>query len=376
MEIEYLEIRDGFRHVIGILDTATSIIWHEVYYGVGDFEIYAQATPENILLLSIGNYVTRLDNDSVGIIERMNVAFDAQNGRMLTVTGRFAKSILDRRLIYQLSGKQNKATVLSGLVEAAARKLVQNNAINCTFDTKRNFPILELGALAGLTEKIVDEDGNTTEKQVSYQNLLEYTDELLQEYELAAKLVLDPSSLKLQYICYKGVDRSTDNTAGNEPVIFSQDFDNLLESAYDFNTANSKNTVLIGGEGEGLERFYSLLTNNNIQGLVRREMWLDASSLSKKYKDDQDVEHTYTDAQYKAMLNAAGKQTLAEYIVEESFEGNVDVSNGQFLINQDFKLGDIVTIQDNTLNKYINARIVETTEVQDENGYSIEIVYN
>lgn len=375
MAIEYLEIRDNARHVIGILDTAASIIWHEVYYGVGDFEIYAQATQENLILLSVGNFVTRLGNDSVGIIEKTHIEYNKESGRMVSATGRFAKSILDRRLIYNLSGKQNKATVLSGLVEVAARKLVQDNAISCAFDSKRNIPILALGTLAGLTEKIVDEDGNTTEKQVSYQNLLDYTDELLQEYELAAKVVLNDSNYKLLYVVYKGVDRSTDNQEGNEPVIFSQEFDNLLESVYEYDSSTWKNTVLIGGEGEGLERFYSLLTSNNIQGLVRRETWLDASSLSKKYKDEQDVEHTYTDAQYKKMLNAQGKQSLAELKEIISFQGAVDVTNSQFVINQDYKLGDIVTIQDNEINKYINARIVETTEVQDENGYAIEIVY-
>lgn len=375
MTIEYLEIRDNTRHVIGILDTAESIIWHEVYYGVGDFEIYIQATQQNLILLSVGNFVTRLGNDSVGIIEKTHIEYNKEKGRMVIASGRFAKSILDRRLIYNLSGTQNKATVLSGLVEVAARKLVQNNAISCAFDSKRNIPILALGSLAGLTETIVDEEGHSTEKQVSYENLLEYTDELLQEYELGAKVVLNDSNYNLLYEVYKGVDRSTGNNAGNEPVIFSQDFDNLLESVYEYDSSTWKNTALIGGEGEGLERFYSLLTNNNLQGLVRRELWLDASSLSKKYKDDQDVERTYTDAQYKAMLNAEGKQTLADYKEIISFEGALDVTNGQFVINEDFRLGDIVTIQDNGINQYINARIVETTEHQDESGYAIEIVY-
>ena len=38
--IEYLEIRDKSRGFIGVIDTATSIIWSEEYYGAGTFEIY------------------------------------------------------------------------------------------------------------------------------------------------------------------------------------------------------------------------------------------------------------------------------------------------------------------------------------------------
>ena len=37
--IEYVEIRGSETEIVGILDVATAIIWHSVYFGVGDFEI-------------------------------------------------------------------------------------------------------------------------------------------------------------------------------------------------------------------------------------------------------------------------------------------------------------------------------------------------
>ena len=43
MAIEYVEIRNTNAEVIGIIDAAQSIIWHSVYFGVGDFEIYTKA---------------------------------------------------------------------------------------------------------------------------------------------------------------------------------------------------------------------------------------------------------------------------------------------------------------------------------------------
>ena len=42
--IDYVEIRNAETELMGIIDTAKSIIWRSVYYGVGDFEVYAQAT--------------------------------------------------------------------------------------------------------------------------------------------------------------------------------------------------------------------------------------------------------------------------------------------------------------------------------------------
>lgn len=371
MAIEYVEIRDANRSIIGIIDTMQSLIWHTTYRSVGDFEIYAQATPRHVELLVEGNYVTRIDNDEVGIIENISFTFTPQNGRMIIASGRFAKSILDRRHIYKLSGNTNNPTILNGNVEKAVRLLIQNNAISCSFDSKRNIAALELGELANLPEIIVDENGNAAQKQVSFENLLEYTDSVLDEYDLSSKIILSDAK-KLQYVIFKGTDRSANNTEDNAPIIFSEEFDNLLESNYALLTETEKNVALVGGEGEGLDRFYSLVAGTETD-LNRRETFIDASSISKKYKDEKDVEKTYTDAEYVKLLNSQGKQSLAEMQKVETFRGSINITNGQFVFNRDFFLGDIVTIQDNSIGKYINSRIMEATEAQDENGYSVTI---
>lgn len=374
MAIDYVEVRDSTREVIGIVDTFGSIIWHTVWFGVGDFEIYAVASEQNLELLQKNNYVTRSDDEEVGIIEKVVINEDASTGRMITATGRFAKSILNRRLIYNLSGTSNKATVLHGLVEVAARTLVANNAINCSFDVKRNIPILELGTLKNFTEKIVDEKGSSAYKQVSYDNLLDYTDSLLQEYNLSAKIILDDDTKKLQYVVEKGTDRSESNSNGIDPVIFSKDYDNITDSEYSYSTENKKNVALIGGEGEGLARFYALL-DPVVSGLERKEIFVDASSISKSYQDEQEQEQTYTDAEYTAMLKTQGKQTLKPLTDVESFEGTITVTSGNYILNRDFYLGDIVTVQENSIDKFIDVRITEVTEVQDENGYTVDAVY-
>lgn len=371
MSIEYVEIRDESTTLIGIIDTAKSIIWRSVYFGVGDFEIYVQATPEIVALLQAGNYVTRPDDLEVGIIEDIYIADDPLDGTMVTASGRFAKSMLDRRLIYNLSGTVNTPTILSGNVETEVRRVIAENAIACPFDSRRNMPILALGALANLPQIIVDEKGAAAQKQVSYQNLLTYTDELLQEYGMGSTVILDEDAGKLLYVIYSGADRSVDNEAGNDPIIFSKDFDNLTSSSYQFNAASEKNVALIGGEGEGVERFYSLVSGEQT-GLQRREMWVDASSLNRKYKDESGKDQTYSDGEYIAMLNAQGTQLLAAHKPLETFDGAIDIQNSVWQYNRDFALGDIVTTQNDDIGKYVNVRLREVLEVQDENGYSIE----
>lgn len=370
--IEYVEIRGENTNVIGIIDTAKTVIWRTVYFGVGDFEIHAAATPEIISLLQAGRFVTRPDNDDVGVIEKIQITESIEEGETIVASGRFAKSLLDRRIIYNLSGHTNKATILRGNVESEIRAVVKNNAIACPFDSKRNIALLALGESANIPLMIVDINGNTAEKQVSYENLLTYTDGVLEEYEIAAKCVLKNG--KFLYTVFSGTDRSVNNTGGNKPIIFSKEFDNLLSSEYIYDESPEKNVALIGGAGEGLQRFYSLLAKAE-SGLQRREIFIDASSISKEYKDDNDEEQSYTDTQYNSMLIAKGKQDVATLVRTETFDGAIDVSNGNYIFGRDFFLGDIVTVQNNKIGKYINVRIREALECQDENGYSVEIVY-
>ena len=370
--IEYVEVRGSDTNIIGIIDTADSVIWHALYFGVGVFEIHAAATPEIIGLLKAGHYVTRPDNDAVGIIEKINIPENIDDGATITASGRFAKSLLERRLIYQLTGSSNKATTLRGNVENAVRKVVNNNAIDCEFDSRRNIAVLALGDSANIPLTIVSVNGLPAEKQVSYKNLLTYTDGVLEEYGMSAKCILKGG--KLRYTVYAGADRSRGNSSGNIPVVFSKEYDNLTSSEYTYDESTEINVALIGGEGEGAGRFYSLI-GEEVSGLQRREMYIDASSISKTYKDSNDVEQTYTDAEYKTMLDAEGRQEITPLVKTETFDGVLDVTNGNYIFGRDFFLGDIVTVENNYIGKYINVRICEVLECQDENGYTVEIKY-
>lgn len=385
--IEYIEIRDkDTRQVIGIVDTAKSVIWQSKYYGVGTFEIYVAASPENLTLLKEDNYVTRIDRDDCGIIEKIEIDNNPQDGRMIAASGRFCKSILDRRIVYEatLMGTGYNyywacnPSVLSGNVENAVRGLIEKNAVNAT-EMNRNIPEIHWTAadITGLPETIVIDAAADTEesaeKQVTYKDLQAYTDSVLEEYGLGAKMWLDRNLLKFRYKVFKGVDRSRDNTAGNQPLIFSQDFDNLNSSNYALDKSAYKTTALIGGEGEGTERKCAF-SFAWIAGLDRRETFVDASSLSSTYKEGEE-EKSYTVEVYRKMLEAQGRQSIAALQKVETFNGELDLTNSELTFGEDYAVGDIITIEDKEIGKYINARILSATEVQDDDGYKIDIEY-
>ena len=373
--IEYLEIRNSNREIIGILDDFQSVIWETSYYSTGAFEVYLQAAPQYINMLQTGNYVTRPDDENIGIIENINVEYSEEFGKMIAASGRFAKSILDRRIIYNASGNTTgklsiSPVISSGLVETAVRKLVTDHIISSP-QTARNISFITLGELQGITKKIVDESGNNAQLQTSFGNLLEYTDEMLHSYELGAKMVFDRETLQLKYTVYEGKDRSRNNTQNNLPIIMAQEYDNFFSSKYEKNTTQIKNTALIGGEGEGADRFCTMIGINAI-GLNRREVWIDASAQSKTYELNGEQKQ-YTDDEYLALLKSAGTQTIADYQIAETYEGELNINTLTY--KTDFNIGDIITVEDNELNIYINPRIITVIENQDESGYSISISY-
>ena len=76
------------------------------------------------------------------------------------------------------------------------------------------------------------------------------------------------------------------------------------------------------------------------------------------------------DVIYTVYLLSRGYDRLAEYGVATSFEGTVqpDVT---FTYKKDYFLGDLVTVK-NSFGIQVSARIVEVTEVRDDNGYRME----
>ena len=368
MSIEYLEIRNQNFQIAGICDVFKSVIWRAEYYGTGDFEIYAPVSPVNLALLIEDNFVTRPNDENVGVIESVEYTFDVTNGRMIVAAGRFAKSILDRRVtIANMTSGVPVPYELSGSVSDAARQLVETNAINCSFDSSRNIPNFILGEYQSFNPQIVDENGNSTKIQTFLDNLLMWTDELLKNYKLGAVVRLNAGNL--EYHVVEGKNRAVDNEDGNNPVIFSQDFENLISSDYKEDKKNFKNYAIIGGEQTGSTRYYAMTTTTQT-GFARREIFFDGSKTTRTKGST-----TISTTEYKNELRAIAVQRLVELAKIQTFSGEINLNSLTFKYKTDYNIGDIVTIQDSDTKIFTNVRILEITEVQDDNGSTLSGKY-
>ena len=326
---------------VGIIDNAASVIWAEKYIGAGDFEIYIPASGKSVDLLRDNYYIARSDTDRVMIIKNTKIHTDTENGNYLTVTGPSLESILSRRIIWQ-------QTNLYGKAELAVRRLITENIINPS-TPERKIANFELGAVQGFDDVL--------EMQVTGDNLGETIDRICKTYNMGYKITLQDGYFVFDM--YRGADRSY-NQSINPYVVFSPDFENLLNSDYSFTGDTYKNVVLVAGEGEGLERKTKVV--GDASGLDRYEMYADARNNSTN-------NGVISDTEYFANLAEDGEETLKENQATESFSGEVNYTE-PYLYGRDYFLGDVVQV----INEYGMAAtptITETIEADDENGYSL-----
>ena len=326
---------------VDIIDNAASVIWTEKYIGAGDFEIYMPASEKAVNVLCDDYYIVRPDTDRVMIIKNSKVHADTETGNYLTVTGPSLESILKRRIVWQ-------QTNLSGKVELAVRRLITENIIDPSIP-ERKIPNFKLGDIQGFAE--------TMEMQVTGDNLGETIDRRCKTYNMGYKVTLQDGYFIFDM--YRGADRSY-NQSANPYVVFSPDFENLLNSDYSFTGDTYKNVVLVAGEGEGLERKTKAV--GDASGLDRYEMYADARNNSTNNGEISDTE-------YYANLAEDGKEILKENQATESFSGEVNYTE-PYIYGRDYFLGDVVQV----INEYgitATPTITETIEADDENGYSL-----
>lgn len=339
----------------GIIDEYVSIIWRPAYYDIGDFEIYLGATDKAISLLRENWYVVRSSDISVKngvttykkvmIIKNLQLITDVEKGDFYCVTGRELKFLLHQRIVW---GQR----IISDTVEYAIRRLIGSNAVEPVEPT-RTIPNMQFAEPKGFTE--------TIELQISNKQLDEAVIELCKTYGYGWDIYITDNKLTVEI--YKGVDRSYNQTE-RPYVVFSDDFENISNSEYLYESESYANMTLVGGEGEGLDRIYAYV-NNEVSGLERYETFTDARDISQNLDSETDA-ISYED--YLLLLEDRGNEDLASKTVSEGFSG--EVLGVAFKYGIDYFMGDIVTV----INKYgiqKNVRVLSAIESEGEDGVKL-----
>lgn len=329
------------------VDTFKSMIWTDRYNAYGDFEIYLPVDPKFLEFFKEDYYLWLKESDHCMIVEGIVIDSDTEEGNHIIITGRSLESILTRRIVW---GQK----VLKGNLQNAVKTLLNEAIISPSIaDRKINNFIFEASTDTRITELTID-------TQYTGDDLYTIINNLCMENNIGFKIILNDEN-QFVFSLYSGVDRSYNQTT-NPYVIFSPNFENIINSNYLTSKANFKNVTLVAGEGEGSARITTIV--GSASGLDRREIFTDARDVSSTVENG-----TLSDAEYRSQLEARGIKNLSEHTVSTAFEGEVEVMH-LFKYGEDFFIGDVVQIA----NEYGHegaAYISELIISQNEEGVSI-----
>ncbi|MEA4929238.1 MAG: siphovirus ReqiPepy6 Gp37-like family protein, partial [Candidatus Limiplasma sp.] len=247
-----LYVYGNTRQLVGVVESFEYLRWTRRYSQYGAFELKAIATPDNIALLTLGYLLWKSDDEEVGVIEHL--VMNQADKETITVSGRFATSLLARRIIWGTE-------TLSGDLSACALQLINNHLITPS-DTNR-----QIAGVAFASPAL----GVIVNTQVSYKNLMDTITGLCDASDRGIKTVFDPSTGTLTVALYVGVASQ---------AVFSCEYVNLTSQIYPQSAMDYANAALIGGEGEGALRILASIADS--VGEARREVFVDAKDLRQE----------------------------------------------------------------------------------------------
>ena len=334
---------------VSVLDTFESLIWTDRYREYGDFEIFAFPTSQLLNDAKDDFYLYNPASEHTMIIEHHEVTTDIEEGPRFIVTGRSLESLLTRRIVWN-------QTTISGSLQNGIKKLITENFISPEVSERKITNFVFVYSTDPEITKL------THEQQYTGDIIYDVIVDLCNTYDIGFKITLNIDKKRFEFSLYKGKDRSYAQET-NPYVIFSPNYENIINSDYTHSIKDYKNVTRIGGEGVGIDR--KMTTYGNASGLNRREIFTDARDISSK-TDDGEV---LSDQDYLNLLQQRGKENLAEYAVKEGFEGEVEASK-MFIYGRDFFLGDCVQVQ-NEFGMSGTSLVSEIVFSQDKDGESV-----
>lgn len=349
-----LEVYDKNLDLLDALSGIESIVWRDDAFSAGHFSLVAFLTDETAELLKAENFIWITDT-SLGLIESVDTAAEDNGVTRITAEGRMAAALFDRRVLW---GTYN----LTGTPAEIMCYIVNECCVSPTrgVTSARVFSFLDLDN--------TPTGGTSTRMQRTGTVLLEALEDIGETHQVAFAAAFQPTTARLLFTCYYGVDRSTEQSTV-DPVLFSTELDDVISSNYSYSSEEYRNVALIGGQvdDETEVRSYAAI-EDGFTGVDRRELFVDARDLSMT-----DGEETLTEEEYTATLASRGRSKLAEHACAESFEVDVLTQGSTYEYGVDFFLGDTITVSDERLGLSINAVVTAVTRGVTRNGETLSL---
>lgn len=339
MRAPSVRIVDTGFNLLGEIDNYESLQLTRRFYRAGEFEMHIALGKQSVDQL-LEDRVIIINNQShkAGIITYRQIVEGDNGVETLIIKGPTLGGVLDRRITVT-----NSYDRISGPAETVMKHYVNNHIVNGVY-ADRNIPLFAVAANQGR--------GKVTPWQSRYEQLDKVIQEIAEFCDIGWQVTLDIVAKKWLFDVKAGRDLTV-NQSVLPPVIFSHEFDNIQSQDFVDSGLQYKNVGYAGGKGEEEDRLIQIVGSGS--GLNRRETFLDCSS-----------------AEDAVELIELGKRKLTEQKRIVSYNGKI-LDTGSFIYEQDWDLGDKVTLQNKKWGLTMNSRITEVKEIY-EPASKLEIV--
>ncbi|MFD3260833.1 siphovirus ReqiPepy6 Gp37-like family protein [Paenibacillus lentus] len=325
-----VRILDTDFNLKGEIDDYESLQFTRRFYRPGEFELHIALGKQSVdqLLLDRVICINNQPHKS-GIITHTEIMQTDQGVETLMVRGSTLGGVFDRRLT--VSDTYDR---VRGAAETVMKHYVNNHIVHGIY-AERRIPFFILAPDQGR--------GKVTPWQTRYEQLSDVIQEIAEFCDIGWGVSLDFSNKKWVFDVLPGRDLTTAQSA-LPPVIFSHEYDNIQSQQYVDSYIQYKNVGYSGGPVEDEDRLIQIV-GNRASGLARREVFLDCSS-----------------AEDLVELVELGEQKLSEFKRIQTFNGMI-LNTGSFVYEQDWDLGDRVTLQNLKWGLTMDSRITEIKEI-------------
>lgn len=329
-----IKIIDNQFNFLGEVDDYAAFIATRSFSGIGGFELHLSADNKYANVLEIDNIIFTTPKKAY-IILRKELTTD---GNTLKLRGYQLKSYLNQYITYPPTGQAYHR--INSNIETIMKTYVEHNLV-----------------LQGIADIVVAPNQNRGGDLI-YQTRYKPLDEELGKIGLVGgmgwDLTLDFANKKFVFDVIESVDR-TANQDINSRAIFSMEFDNLGTQTLVKDKLNYKNVAIVAGQGSGVDRAITII--GNATGLDRRELFVDA----------RDIENAED-------LPSRGEQKLSEFQEVFTFDSQI-LTNSNLIYEEDYNLGDLVTVQSKKWNVTLDTRINNITEILESDGLRLEATF-
>lgn len=350
-----------------------SLMFTRSWSGIGDLELRINRYKNYTETLKKGNIIV-VGNQlhKAYIILHKEIELD-EKGKITEnwiIKALELKSVVGRRIT--LPPSHTAYDNRRGAAETVMKHYVTNNVTNPSDSNRKIEQIL-------ITDDM--ERGRNVNWQSRFKNVAEEMTEISLFSGIGWQMAVDYEFKKWIFDVSEGRNLTVNQTVNN-PVIFSPQFENIKNMSFSDSDLNYRNTAYVAGQGEGVDR--RVLELGESQGLSRFELFVDARDVAEETDDDE----PRPPSEIVEDLTSRGEQKLSELDTEIFLEAQImtpierveKVSEkvkiySTFMYEQDYDLGDIVTIQNLDWGITLDTRITQVQEVYEPKGFQLEVTF-